>query len=112
MIILIQATSVSMDDIMEFDSECFVVKNSPLRRPFLEYWIRVAGGASYVALDDKGRAVGFGCMRPSLRAHTHLIGPLYAVNDAIAHALVAHLSRDVAGDVLVLSIRCVNIIGD
>ena len=94
-----------MDAIMAFDSQCFIPKDSAIRQPFLEHWIRVPGGAAFVALDDSQQVIGLGCRRPALQPNVHLIGPLYAKDDDIAHALLAKLSQDVIGDQLVLSVR-------
>ena len=100
-----QATDLPIDDIMAFDNQCFLIKNSTLRKPFLDHWIRVPGGSAFVAVDINNKVIGIGCRRPALQQNRHLIGPLYAIKGNIAHALIAHLSQDVIGDLLVLSIR-------
>ena len=101
----LQATDVPIEDIMAFDNKCFLIKNSPLRKPFLEHWIRVPGGSAFVAVDGNGKVIGIGCRRPAFQHNKHLIGPLYAIKESIAQALIARLSEDVIGHALVLNIR-------
>ena len=98
---------MQLDNILAFDSQCFLLNSSSLRRPFLAEWIQVPGGAAFVAVDHCGQVVGLGCRRPAIQPDTHLIGPLYASNDDIAHGLLVKLSQDVIGQNLILSVRSV-----
>ena len=100
-----KAIEVDLDRIMDFDSQCFILKESPLRKPFLQHWIQIPGSAAYVAQNQKNQVEGFGCRRPSLQNGEHMIGPLYAVNRDIAHALLGFLCADVVGDTVLLIIK-------
>ncbi len=53
-----QASEVSFDDIMRFDSKHFVCADSPMRKSFMRKWVYLPGGATYVALDVEGNITG------------------------------------------------------
>jgi len=94
---ILPVKDVAFDDVITYDNKCFIVKDFPIRRAFLEKWTAIPGGAAYVALDDKGTVVGFGCRRPCIPKDHHMVGPLYSDSPEIAEALLQRLCQDVVG---------------
>ena len=102
---MLQAAEVAFDRLLAYDDVCFIGRGNPVRGEFLRRWIRLPGGAAYVAVEDGGgRVTGYGCRRPCIdkQPRTHLIGPLYADSPDIAEALLRRLCADVIGQTVVL----------
>ena len=101
----LQASSIAFDRFLAYDDECFIGRGNPVRGEFLRRWIRLPGGAAFVAVEDGGgRVTGYGCRRPCIdkQPRTHCIGPLYADTPDIAEALLRRLCADVIGQMVVL----------
>lgn len=94
----LQVSSVSFEDLINYDNKVFLSANMPQRRAFLEKWTVIPDGATYVAKDSSGKIVGYGCRRPAVQDGHHLVGPLYADNAAIAENILQKLCEEVAGD--------------
>ncbi|KAK2160125.1 hypothetical protein NP493_1667g00001 [Ridgeia piscesae] len=102
---IVPAAEVAFDRLLAYDDVCFIGRGNPVRGEFLRRWIRLPGGAAYVAVEDGGgRVTGYGCRRPCIdkQPRTHLIGPLYADSPDIAEALLRRLCADVIGQTVVL----------
>jgi Acetyltransferase (GNAT) domain len=100
----IQVDQVDFDKLIDYDNKCFVSQNFAPRREFLRLWTQVPGGATYVAQDDDGHVIGYGCRRPAIPPSEHLVGPLYAENVQVAEAILSKLCSDVSGDDVTLQI--------
>lgn len=101
---LCQATDIPFDEVIAYDSKCFVTRDYPVRREFMRRWIDIPGGAGYVAKDRDGKVVGLGCRHPCIQEGNHIIGPLYADNATVAEALFQKLCADVAGELVTINV--------
>lgn len=81
--------------VASFDSQCFPAA----REDFLRRWF-AQPGATALAACRGDEVLGFAVRRPCVRGHK--IGPLFAVNDAVAAALLDELAGEVPGQVLQL----------
>ena len=80
-----------------YDRELF-----PAERPaFLECWIRQSG-ATALGFVQEGRLAGYGVLRPCRQGWK--VGPLFAVDEAIAEALLAALNASIPGEEFFLDI--------
>lgn len=81
--------------VASFDSQCFPAA----REDFLRRWIAQPGATALAACrgDD---LLGFAVRRPCVRGNK--IGPLFAVSDGVAAALLDELAGEVVGQVLQL----------
>ncbi|KAK2150010.1 hypothetical protein LSH36_427g02021 [Paralvinella palmiformis] len=86
------ASSIPFDELISFDNKISCQKTTPERKKFLGEWINIPDCAHFVALDDRGRIVGFGQRRPAIQAKCHLIGTL-SVNDTNTTLPILQLQR-------------------
>ena len=96
-VLFFQADEVDFEDVFEYDNTCFIGKNNPVRKAFLQKWINLPGGAAVVARNRDGHVTGLGCRRPCMDETFHMIGPLYADDRETAEVLFQELCRGIAG---------------
>lgn len=101
---IVKACNVEFDKLMDYDNQCFVSKDNPQRREFMRRWIKLPGGAAYVAIDQDGTVCGLGCRRPCIQNGNHEIGPIYAESTVIAKSLLQALCDDVIGQHVCLNV--------
>ena len=86
------------DDVVRYDSKCFIRPNSPFRKALLQKWFQ-RGGVTRVALNDDNTVIGFGCRLIDSRGWPHFsIAPLYAESYEIAHDILRSLCMDIGED--------------
>lgn len=94
---VVEASSVSFDKIMKYDDQCFVVGMSSVRRRFMEKWLTIPHGRSFVAVDSNQKIVGLLCRRPCTESGYHMIGPLYAESTQVAKTMLQEACKDIVG---------------
>ena len=86
---------------LEYDNKCFIRPNSEERKILLWNWIHTAGNVCFVARNEHGDMIGFGCRRPLVEGNGCYIGPLYADTYEAAYAIIHSLcSRLVDASIL------------
>jgi GNAT superfamily N-acetyltransferase len=88
---------VDFDRIMEYDNHCFIAPNIARRREFMRRWFTIPGSASFVAIGNDGRLLGYGCRRPGIEHMCHEVGPVYADSPDVANAILSRLLAQVQG---------------
>lgn len=94
---VLDATTLSMKDLVEFDARYF-----PTPRPkFVVPWIQQTGGSARAVVEGN-RIRGYGVIRPCRSGHK--IGPLFAESPSIARNLFLALSSTVPGELVYLDV--------
>ena len=88
-----QISAVDFEDILKYDDKCFIRPGSVFRKVLLEKLLKQPA-TTYIALDERGRIIGYGSRRITCDADCNVIGPLYADNYDVAHAIMASLCND------------------
>ncbi|CAD5125923.1 DgyrCDS14102 [Dimorphilus gyrociliatus] len=86
-------TKKHFDDIIDYDNNCYIQANYPIRRAFLLKWLFDIEGSRSVVAFAKGKIVGYGQRRPTEGCVMHFIGPLYADSDEIAMGILSELGK-------------------
>ncbi|XP_033101966.1 uncharacterized protein LOC117105062 [Anneissia japonica] len=88
-----------MGRVVEYDTEVFGVE----RRRFVMNWTKTDRQGTSLLVTENGNNMGYGVLRPLQEAKCHRIGPLYALNTAVAQVLTLALISAVPDETLYIT---------
>lgn len=98
---IVHLLEIPFAEVAEYDRQHF----SEQRPAFLKCWINQPGMVA-LAIKEKNRICGYGCIRPCREGYK--IGPLFADNVALAERLLLRLQSSAAGKLVFLDVPSMN----